>query len=419
MKILSINKNLVGGGAARIAHSIGQGLRDDCTLSFLTSDYSANTSDHQVPLIAGLPALCNFLLNTNINLPSSAFLFQQKYFLEADLVHCHNLHGRYLNLAALIAISTAKPLVWTLHDEWAITAHSASALQNSLSSDGFYQDPNLSQLKELLFHQESGLNYAKSRIYLRELYKYLFYNRQKSITFKNKIYNSAKINVVVPSLWLMNRVKKSALGQQSIQLIYNGVDTDLFTRVSQDLARSKLNLPKDKTIVFFLAESGKDAFYKGWNYAKLILDKYAHSDDIIFLCAGNKFSKQEGNVYFLPTLDQQSLILYYSASNLFLYPSLADNCPLVILEAMSCGLPVLSFATGGIPELVTNNENGFIAEYQNDHSLLQGFDRWLELSSSTKEKISNLNQARVRDRFSSKYMAQNYQNLYQDLCSIN
>ncbi|RPI76524.1 MAG: glycosyltransferase [Desulfobacteraceae bacterium] len=50
----------------------------------------------------------------------------------------------------------------------------------------------------------------------------------------------------------------------------------------------------------------------------------------------------------------------YAQLAVFLYAPLADNCPLVVLEALACGVPIVSFGVGGIPELMDNGQEGFL-----------------------------------------------------------
>jgi N-acetyl-alpha-D-glucosaminyl L-malate synthase BshA len=68
----------------------------------------------------------------------------------------------------------------------------------------------------------------------------------------------------------------------------------------------------------------------------------------------------EKRVVFLGKQDGLSQIL--SASDVFLMPSQSESFGLSALEAMSCGVPVVSSSVGGLPELIVHNENGFIAE---------------------------------------------------------
>jgi glycosyltransferase involved in cell wall biosynthesis len=70
--------------------------------------------------------------------------------------------------------------------------------------------------------------------------------------------------------------------------------------------------------------------------------------------------------------------LIYSAADLAVLPSLADNQPLVALEAMSCGTPVVAFAVGGVPELVRDFESGVCVPERNARQLAAAIVRLLD-----------------------------------------
>ena len=59
---------------------------------------------------------------------------------------------------------------------------------------------------------------------------------------------------------------------------------------------------------------------------------------------------------------QDGLVEILSASDLFLMPSQSESFGLSALEAMACGVPVVSSSVGGLPELNIHNETGYIAE---------------------------------------------------------
>lgn len=74
--------------------------------------------------------------------------------------------------------------------------------------------------------------------------------------------------------------------------------------------------------------------------------------------------------------DEYSLSLLYNAVDIFITPSLADNFPNTILEALACATPVVAFNTGGIPDLVKHKLTGYLAEYKSSKSLAQGIE-WI------------------------------------------
>src|SRR3990167_8363170 len=131
----------------------------------------------------------------------------------------------------------------------------------------------------------------------------------------------------------------------------------------------------------------RDDPWKGWPFIVEIAEQFKDSKDIIFINIG-RIAGDGSNLLGIPPVSEEEILAkYYSAAYILLYPSIADNCPLVVLEAMACGLPVVSFNTGGIPELVEHKTNGYIAEYKNQKDLEAGIKYLLNLSSQEIEKM--------------------------------
>ncbi|RCV66166.1 Glycosyltransferase involved in cell wall bisynthesis [Methanophagales archaeon] len=102
---------------------------------------------------------------------------------------------------------------------------------------------------------------------------------------------------------------------------------------------------------------------------------------------------------------------YFAASDFLLYLALADNCPMVVLEAMACGTPVIAFNTGCVPELVEHLKKGYVAEYKNLDDLADGVELFLS-DDGLKEKAGILARQRVEDNFTLKRQVGNYLKLY-------
>lgn len=395
MNVLQIGTTDKRGGASAVAWSLKEYLvtQGNNSTMFVADKLSDDKSVFKIKRNKFIKLL-SFIFSVEDFYQTDSIL-ETKEFKEADLVHCHNLHGRFFNLATLQKISLKKPLVWTLHDEWAITPHCAYTFEGKSMSDGFFDCPNKNIPPRLLWHNEKFL---KKR--------------------KRKIYDSSRLNIVVPSLWLKNKVEKTVLQKHNIKLIYNGIDVKKFIRINKNQAREKLNLPKDKKIVLFLADGGTANPWKGWDYSMKVIENFSKKKDILFLCVGNtKWTalSEHVNIKYTGYVDNSILNEYYSACDVILITSLADNFPLVVLEAMSCGLPVVSFDTGGIKEAVQHKENGYIAEYKNVDEISEGLDFFLKKNQEEMDGIANLNIDRVRTYFSLDKMIENYMNFYKEV----
>ena len=236
---------------------------------------------------------------------------------------------------------------------------------------------------------------------------------------KRNIYKNSKLNIIVPSLWLKQKVEKSILKNQNINLIYNGIDNTVFIKYDKIKIKKKLKLPTDKKIITFLANSGKHNIQKGWDYAEKIINYYKNNKNILFLCIGGAKDDEHfnnSNIKYIKYIKNELLLAkYYSASDIFLFTSLAENFPLTILEAMSCGTPIVSFDVGGVKEAVIHKQNGYIAEYQNTNDLINGIEYIFGLNDNELNKMSQNAIQKVKKKFTLDVMVNNYLKLYETI----
>ncbi len=355
MNVLEINTADTKGGAGKIAYQLKNGLnqKGHKASMIVSKKYS---QDDDVVLIRPYNNLrqrilkkLSYLSADDLDFYGSDRILKNPLLKNADIVHCHNLHTYYFNLSTLEKISKIKPVVWTFHDMWPITAHCAHSFGDNIKN-GFFVCPSLDIPIPIAWHNEK---YLESK--------------------KRKIYESSNFHIVVPSLWLKNKVEKSLLSSKPISVIYNGVDTNIFKPLNKQECRQKLELPQNKKIILFLAKRGQLNPWKGGSYAEDAISALTDRPDIYILDIGGDENKTIGNRKFISFInDEQTLVEYYSAADILLYPSIADNCPLVVLEAQACGLPVVAFKTGGIPEIIGHKETGYIAEYKNTQDLISG-----------------------------------------------
>lgn len=394
MNVLIIGTTDILGGAAKISWEIKQALETDGhrVSMFVADKRSTDSHVHTIPR----PTWRKYasLIGASERVLSTDWILDTEEFKAADVIHCHNLHGRYFNLSTLEKMAKLKPVVWTLHDEWALTPHCAYTLEGTEMKNGLYVCPSLDTQPRLLWDNTTALAHQKV-----------------------DLYQKVNLHIVTPSHWLQDRAKHTALQNQDIRYIPNGINTDLFTQSNQRAARKELNLPQEKKIILFLATAGKANTWKGWKYVAEIIEDYSDQDDVLFLNVGNLNNEtNESHIEYRAHIkDESELALYYSAADVLLFTSIAENFPLVILEAMSCGLPIVSFDVGGVKEVVTHKENGYVVPYQDVPALKEGL-RWsLALPDDQRVEMSRLSATKIHQQYNTTLMTQRYQDLYHSL----
>jgi glycosyltransferase involved in cell wall biosynthesis len=109
--------------------------------------------------------------------------------------------------------------------------------------------------------------------------------------------------------------------------------------------------------------------------------------------------------------DPQRMATIYRASDVFVLPSLSENLPNTIMEAMACGVPCIGFRVGGIPEEIDHQKNGYVAEYKSADDLARGIN-WI-LHQADYQALSDNAIAKVRHHYTGQQVAMQYTEVYQ------
>lgn len=284
-------------------------------------------------------------------------------FRQADIIHLHWINDGMLSLRQIERIvRSGKPVVWTLHDMWPFTGicHYAHDCDNYMKHCGSCPQLNSSKDKDIAyrcFEQKAALL------------------RQSNIRF------------IACSQWLKEMARKSSLLRgMDITCIPNAVDTRLFHKSSKTVAREALHLPADKRLLLFSSESVADR-RKGFDYladalSELVAIHPEWKERMALVVMGKDsdkvtFSQIPFTVYPLQYVsDEKRMAQVYNAVDLYTIPSLQDNLPNTVVEAMACGIPCIGFNVGGIPEMIDHLHNGYVADYKNTRSFAEGI-HWL------------------------------------------
>lgn len=312
-------------------------------------------------------------------------------FQQADIVHLHWINQGMLSITEIQKIlASGKKVVWTMHDMWTFTG--------------------------ICHHAGSCKNYEKmcgSCPYLvsaspRDISHETFLKKQKA-------YANGKITFVACSNWLENLAKKSPLTKtHSLTSIPNPIDTSVYYPKDKTEVRKRLHLPDDKKIVLFAAVKASDP-RKGMDYlAKASEIMAQHPNNVLFLIAGNNGEELEKQLS-LPThslgfVATDKMPEVYNAADVFVTPSLQENLPNTIMEAMACGTPCVGFDVGGIPEMISHGKNGYVAAYKNAEDLANGL-LWT-LYKADSETLSSNAREKVLREYTQEKVAQKYLELY-------
>ncbi len=313
-------------------------------------------------------------------------------FKQADIIHLHNLHGAYFSPFLLPYLTSLNPTIWTLHDEQSYTGHCAYSFECKKWRTGCGNCPDLNF-------------YPKIR---KDTTNFL-------LQTKKKIYNFSDFTVVCPSYWLANRAKQSILGNKKIRVIYNGIDEKVFTPTAKPYARKMLGLPLDKKILLFSASGSVKNPQKGGKYLLETYKKLKNKDKYLFINLGSHKPSKKKNWLDVPYInDDNNLSLYYSAADLFIYPSQAEVFGLVIAEAMACQTPVIAFSNSAIPELVNHMQTGYLAENKNADDFINGIKTFMENDNLRKNAGIKAREA-VLEKFTLDGMINQYIQLYEEV----
>lgn len=415
MKILHINKNDSGGGAAVAALRIHRALRSSGTdsnflvLTKQSNDPQTNAVGHgllhtMMSHYHFIAERVNFLkdekdvsLRYAFSPASTGFdISQHPLVQEADILHLHWINQGFLSLSTLDNLfKLKKPIIWTLHDMWPFTGgcHYAGSCMEYNEHCGYCPFLRKPSKKDL-----------SNRIFLR----------------KKKIYANAQLNIVACSKWLRSLSAESSLFQNfNVACIPNAIDTDQFRPLDKTLCREELNLPTDKKLVLFGAANLLDV-RKGFRYLiealNIIQENFptlsAKIELVVFgklkedVC--NQLPFKIHNMKFIS--DPEKLVKIYNAADVFLLPSLQDNLPNTVMESMACQTPVVGFRIGGVPEMIVHEKTGFLAEARNSLSLATGLYQTLFLNDTNQLGLAA--RERALELYSEKIVAQQYNNIY-------
>ena len=318
-------------------------------------------------------------------------------FKQADVIHLHWINQGMLSLNSIKQIlSSGKPVVWTMHDMWPCTSICHHARECNKYQEECKCCPYL-------------LNGGNEK----DLSNQVFHK-------KEKLYQTAPITFITCSEWLRTKASTSKLLKgHSICNIPNPINTNLFKPRNKQEARNKCNLPTDQKLILFGSIKITDK-RKGIDYfidsCKLLAERHPELKEKLGVVVYGKYSDQlipllPFKVYaFNYISNEKELVNIYNAVDLYVTPSLEENLPNTIMEAMACGVPCVGFNVGGIPEMIDHLHNGYVAEYKSAEDFANGI-HWT-LTEGEYETLSEEASRKVTACYSEGIIAKRYIEVY-------
>jgi glycosyltransferase involved in cell wall biosynthesis len=207
--------------------------------------------------------------------------------------------------------------------------------------------------------------------------------------------------VITPSIYFGTLAKNLVDNPDKVQVIYNGIDTKDQT-IGKNNARQKLNL-NDNLIILFSA--GRLVNWKGFDALIEILPRFIKENSNFRLyIAGdgpekNNLAKKiidlklEKYAYLLGSLDSGSLKKYLQASDIFILNTGFESFSFQVLEAMYYGVPVITSDRCNLPEIIEDQKNGLLVNYNNKVEIENAI-RHLLVDTNFRKKI--IDNAKIR-----------------------
>lgn len=336
MKIVQINATCGIGSTGKICVGVSQlltagGIENYILFSSRTNGYPLGISSSGDRYLRVQALKSRILGNYGFNSKKATQkMIRELERIGPDVVHLHNIHGHDCNLELLFSYLRRKKtkLIWTFHDCWAFTAYCPHF---TMMKCGKWR----TQCSNCIQHREFSW----------------FFDRSGSLFQKKKaLFSGLDLTIVTPSQWLAGLVKESFLKAYPVRVINNGIDLEVFKPTQSDF-RERHGLEGKKLLLGVSFDwgvrKGLDVFV---DLAKCLPEDYR----IILVGTDEKIDKHlpPQIISIHRTQNQRELAEIYTAADLFINPTREENYPTVNMESLTCGTPVLTFRTGGSPEII-------------------------------------------------------------------
>jgi glycosyltransferase involved in cell wall biosynthesis len=414
MRILQVNSSDRQGGAEKVSWMLHRAYRETGHESWLVVGRKRGDDPNVVQLdnlgrkrgVGLVKVLAEKLLGWQyLSYPGSHRLLESlgRAF---DILHLHNLHGGYVDLAALPMLSRRIPTVVTLHDMWLMTGHCAQPMECERWKAGCGDCPDLAIYP--------GIPRDGTRFNWRR---------------KKRLLEEARLHLAAPSRWMHGRVMGSEgiLRGFPVTVVPNGVGVERFSPDSKADARRRLEVPPDRRLFLLFSNDPLRSHFKDipflWASIRRLMERVPADRRPMLMVVGGRGNSSEALPADLRSYlvqrpfesEEERVVDCYRAADLMVYPSKADTCPLVLMEAAACGLPVAATSVGGIPELVEEGKTGWLVPLGDVERFAEVLDRFLLLDEDTVRAMGEHARRLACERFDFQGQVRSYLDLYRRL----
>ena len=279
---------------------------------------------------------------------------------QPDVVNIHNLHGASTSYGWPIEVvsdcAAVAPVVWTLHDMWSFTGRCAF---------------NYECQKYLLGCDKTCPTPADyPALAPQKIQK--AWKRRRAIYQRNP-----DLIAVAPSSWLARSAQEGLWAGKQVEIIPYGLPLDVFHPIDRTLAREALDIPMPGIILLTAAFNFDDPRKGSEILLQALRMLHTRPLTLVTLGSGSIEVDIEGiQICQLGYIDhERSKALAYSAADIFIHPSRADNLPNTVMESIACGTPVVSFDLGGTPDMVRPGQTGWLVKDVSSAALAATLDQ--------------------------------------------
>ena len=407
MRVLIVNTSERVGGAAIAANRLMEALKKNgVKVKMLVRDKQTDRltvlpvrNGWMQPLKFVWERLCIFIANNfsrknlfQVDIANTGTdITQLTEFQRADVIHLHWINQGFLSLSDISHIfQSGKRVVITLHDQWYFTGicHYSGDCQKYTSL--CHDCPLMSG---------SLWGDLAKRVFLQ----------------KEKIYGTASLTFVGCSQWMADLAKTSRLTQgHKVVSIPNAINTERFLPMDKAEARRAFRLPQDKQLLLFGCQRITDE-RKGFTLLVEALQLIkAQATEVVVVGGQAEHVRKQVPFDIIPVnyvSDPQRMVMLYNAVDVYVTPSLQDNLPNTIMEALACGTPCVGFKVGGIPEMIDHKKNGYVATYKDAQDFADGILWTLATDHPT---LSRQARNKVMTTYSENAVARKYIDVYEN-----